>query len=362
MNTIELAQQGGANVNLTWWHGPYPPEPQARKALMAAFAALVEEARRHGPDCVTHVTIQNEVNSHDIAHQHDPRKSMELYELLYRDLDEALKARPHPADASRTLRAAIRLVGGDLVEHGGADQDAWLEFMQRHMADVLDGYSIHVYWVLGDFRKFERRLEHLDEVVANLGIEKPIYVTEFGVKATNDGEPGTIDGENVEDRIDTAFEHGWFNALAPQHGCVGLAKWVLYRTDGETFHQWGMIDAPGKHFDRKATYRVMRLFSHVVHRGWSAAGLGRETDVLVSAFGGPRGEQSVVTLNRGSGERQVRVEGLQGGARYFAVVWNRDGHGQLHPLQPVAADQLGGAVLSVPALGIVALSTRAIAL
>jgi hypothetical protein len=362
MSTVELVQHAGANVNLTWWHGPYPPDPQARKALMGQFADLIEEARRHGPDSVTHITIQNEVNSHDIAHQHDPQKSMELYELLYRDLDDALKTRPDPAAGTRTLRAAVRLVGGDLVEHGAADQDAWLAFMQRHMADVLDGYSIHVYWVLGDFGKFERRLAHLEQVVADLGVEKPIYVTEFGVKATNDGEPGTIGDVNVEDMVETAFQHGWFDALAPQRGCVGLSKWVLYRTDGQTFGQWGMIDAPGKGFDRKATYRVTRLFSHVVDRGWRAAGLGQVGEVLVSAFAGPRGEHSVVTLNRGREAAQVRVEGLRAGARYSAVLWNRDRDGQLHPLAPVAADAQGGASVDVPSLGIVALSTRAIAL
>ena len=29
MNTIALAQAGGANVNLTWWHGPYFRDPHS---------------------------------------------------------------------------------------------------------------------------------------------------------------------------------------------------------------------------------------------------------------------------------------------------------------------------------------------
>ena len=76
MRTIALAQQAGANVNLTWWHGPYfrnPSQPTEEgflgDVLMERFAGVVEEARSRGFDCVTHLTVQNEVNSHDIGKQ-----------------------------------------------------------------------------------------------------------------------------------------------------------------------------------------------------------------------------------------------------------------------------------------------------
>ena len=111
MNTIELAQASGAPVNLTWWgQGPYGnaqelralkwpnrrvsnwPQPSLRKwpveltdpahpnavkeprLTMQRFALIIEEARRRGFDCVTHLTIQNEVNDEntDIAMQGDP--------------------------------------------------------------------------------------------------------------------------------------------------------------------------------------------------------------------------------------------------------------------------------------------------
>ena len=233
MNTVALAQEAGANVNLTWWEGPYPAEEQKRRTVMDDFAAIVEEARRRGHRCITHLTIQNEVNGEhvDIGGAGDTQQSMELYNLLYRDLDAALRARADPLKPSETMRDAVQLVGGDLVEQGNSHQDEWLTFMQQQMRDVLDGYSIHVYWTPADYAKFEHRLQHLTEMIGQLKIRKPIYVTEYGVKATNQGEPGTIDGQNPEDLVDTAFEHGWFNALAPQLGCVGLAKWVLYRTE-----------------------------------------------------------------------------------------------------------------------------------
>ncbi len=122
MSTIKLAHETGANVNLTWWKGPFPHEPQRdhaekRRKLMDDFAGIIREARAICGD-VVYVTIMNEVNSYDIAKALKPQKSMELYNSLYRDLHAALTEIPDPKDSSRRLRAFIRLVGGDLVERG----------------------------------------------------------------------------------------------------------------------------------------------------------------------------------------------------------------------------------------------------
>ena len=60
-----------------------------------------------------------------------------------------------------------------------------------------------------------------------------MYVTEFGVrKLGSKPEPGGLGGgQTIEFSPDVAFQHAWFMALAPQYGCAGLVKWVLYRTD-----------------------------------------------------------------------------------------------------------------------------------
>src|SRR6478609_8621207 len=151
LSTVRLAGDAGANVNLTWWRGPFPREPQPnhedkRRQLMDDFAQIIFDARSESA-CVTHATVMNEVNYYDIAKQVTPRKTMELYNLLYRDLHESLKARPDPKQPSRSLRQAVQLVGGDLVHKGpGAikingqpvpyrksDQDDWIKFMQSEM-------------------------------------------------------------------------------------------------------------------------------------------------------------------------------------------------------------------------------------
>lgn len=411
MSTIELAQKAGANVNLTWWAGPYAdpdklrqlqwpnksirkwPDPSRQKwpkeltepggltrpkLLMELFAGILEEVRRRHFDCVRFVTIQNEVNGSgtDIAKQKDPFLSMRLYELLYRHLDEALKARADPLHPTRTLRSAFRLVAGDLVQGGNSPQDAWLKYMHDNMElpranfpSVLDAYSIHVYWEPGPEAKgfpqrLQRRLTNLEQTARALGIKKPIYVTEYGVrKLSAKPRPGKLDGVRMEEAPRAAFQHAWFNALAPQYGCAGLTKWVLYRTDKPAgFGHWGMIGAPSEQFGRSPVYRVTRLFNHIVPPGWKAAGLGRAAGVgvIASKFEAPNQRQeAVAVLNNSAQKRQVRLEGLKPHRNYFRVAWNQDGKGTLAALPRIASDAGGAATLNVPPRGLVALSTRA---
>src|SRR5262245_1967251 len=369
MSTIRLAQRAGANVNLTWWKGPFPHHPQRghgerRRQLMEDFAEIVREARAHGLTCVTHLTVMNEVNSYDIAGALTPRRSMELYELLYRDLDAALRARRDPLSPSRSLRGAVSLVGGDLVEHG---QNDWLEFMRSYMADVLDAYSIRVYWQpRGEFpRKPTRRLDDL----RGLGIEKPVFVTEYGVRRLDaTPKPGTLDGTprgpRIEHAPETAFQHAWFNAMAPQYGCAGLVKWSLYRTSLRAeFGDWGMISprrGPHGAFHQWPTCEVTRLFNALIGPDWKAAGLGDTTDdaVLAGAFEGPRGGHSLALLNRGRARREVRVEGLRPRRSYTVAIWSADRKGSIRRPARVVADAAGAATLTVPARGLTALSTR----
>jgi len=420
LQSVRLAQHGGANVNLTFWgQGTYAgkarlkglkwPEPglldwprqkeqqgkfkwpdelrqgqvSAPAELMRRFANIIKLARAEGA-CITHVTIQNEPNGvgTDIAVKGIPRLSMRMYEWLYRLLDKELRKLDDPLSQAPTLRDAIKLVGGDLVLEGNSGQNAWLAYMRANMdvprpqfPRVLDGYSIHVYWDPGDElagfpRKLEKRLENLPKILRELGIDRPLYVTEYGVKKQGASRPepgGRGSGQSIEFSAEVAFQHAWFNALAPQCGCVGFAKWVLYRTDVPAhFGEWGMIDAPNAPsprtaFGRSPTYRVTRLFNHLVEPGWKAAGLGRDASrtVLASKFSNGN-QESVAILNRGTDARQVVVEGVKPRTPYFVAVWNRDGTGGPAELlaAPITSTAAREATVDVPKNGVVAISTR----
>jgi hypothetical protein len=424
LDTIALADAAGAKtVNLTWWgQGPYalkerlrtlkwpsdavltgwphPDLPKWPKALtepdgpggmpgprdqMRRFARIVHEARRRFP-CVTHATIHNEVNGPktDIAMKGVPNLSMRLYEYLYRAFADALAGLGDPQGAFPNLRNAITIVAGDLVQDGkgAADhQDAWIRYLHANMdrpregfPSVLDAYSIHVYWKpgpppRGEFpKKATDRLDNLEKLAKNLGLRKPIFVTEYGVRfpvSPESDRPGTLDGVPMERAPESVFEHAWFKARAPQKGCVGLVKWVMYRTDLRTgWGKWGLIDAPSTGFDRTPMFHMARLFNRIVGQDWLANGLAERDSLLVGRFTGPADlEESVVVLNANDETRDVQLTNLTKGRRYERAAINRDGRAELTRPNAVTADAASGAVsLTVPGRGLVALSTRPIGL
>jgi hypothetical protein len=388
METVRIAQQSGANVNLTWWSGPYyagaPAEIRPCKTRkhgkfigqerMRGFAGVIEEARKIG-DCITHVTIQNEVNYHDIGMACSVAESQKLYKRLYTILDTELTGRPDPLGLKPNLRRAVDFVGGDLVLGGmngvkGSNQRDWLAFMQRAMKPpLLDGYSIHVYTGPGGFQRFDTRMTGLRDQIKELKIELPIYVTEYGIKTRSDkNEPGVLRGKNLEDTVEAAFDHAWFNALAPQYGCVGFSKWVLYRTDGpdRKFHHWGMICAPQSKFKPlPPAYFVTWLFNHLVDPGWSAAGVWRSGNklALVSKFAAPQGgNHSVVALNRGA-PVTLAIPGLKPHFPYHSAIWNAQGAktaGMIQGQRPVLSNAENTATVTVRRNEMVVLSTRPI--
>ncbi len=391
MDTIRLAQQSGANVNLTWWSGPYfadasaeirPCKPRKHGPFigdkrMKGFADVIEEARKIG-DCVTHVTIQNEVNYHDIGMACIVAESQKLYKRLYTLLDAELTGRPDHLGLKPNLRRTVDFVGGDLVLGGmdgvrDSNQRDWLAFMQRAMVNLkqplLDGYSIHVYTGPAAIDKFNTRMIGLQGLIKELKIELPIYVTEYGIKTRADKlEPGILGGKNLEDTVEAALGHAWFNALAPQYGCVGFSKWVLYRTDGpdRKFHGWGMISPPRVKFKPlPPAYFVTWLFNHLVDPGWSAAGVWWSSNklALVSKFAAPEGgNHSVVALNRGA-TVELEIPDLKPHFPYRCAIWNAQGAktaGMINGRKAVMSNAEGKVTVTVRRNEMVALSTRPI--
>src|SRR5262249_20176771 len=169
-------------------------------------------------------------------------------------------------------------------------------------------------------------------------IGKPVYVTEYAVRGPDFSDearpfdPGSLHGNNVEDTVESAFQHAWFNALAPHHGVVGIVKWAGYRIDPGKHkpagprrpeRDSGMICGIGKGFAPTHTYDVTLLFNRAIGHGWIPTQLGRAPNTLVSVFTGPAGQQSAVVLNRSNQDKNVLIDSLIGNHSFFAAAWNR---------------------------------------
>jgi hypothetical protein len=338
VRTVELAQQAGATVNVTWWHGPYPDLAGA----MRQFAAVLDDlVNRRGLAAVRYVTIQNEVNS--------TRVTMAEYERLYRVLDAELRA--------RGLRGHIELVGGDLLAE---NQAAWFSYLGRRMGDVLDGYSVHIYWDYREPDKLVRRLTEVRELADALPARKPLYVTEFGVRGLRgDGEaqPGHVAGGTPVERSPLgALQQAWFDILAARLGYVATVRWDAY---------FAMYDANPQYFSligesglEKPSYFLLRLLTHTVDPGWRVSTVhGGAPGAVAAAFRGD-GETTFLAANVSDCRRELRVSGLPASRALYFIVWNGDGKGHLaaHPRPKTSG--AGQVTITVPPRAVVALATR----
>jgi sugar phosphate isomerase/epimerase len=131
VKTVELAQEAGATINITYQSAARAKNNPA--LFMGQFAAVLDDlVRNRGATNVRWVTIQNEPNRTQLT--------LPEYETLYLTLHDLLVA--------RGLRDHIKLMGGDLVEFGelsnlpNPDHRTWWAYMAEHMNDVLDAYSV----------------------------------------------------------------------------------------------------------------------------------------------------------------------------------------------------------------------------
>ncbi len=161
IRTVQFAQSTGTDIDITWQGGTLQPQKFAD--------VLLDLVRSRGITHLRWLTLQNEPNR--------TRMTMEAYEKQYRDLDPLIQ----------TIRGQVKYMGGDLVrgpDTGAPNQDVWFQYLAAHMSDILDAYSIHVFWDYWDTQKLVDRLTEVRAIVDALreNARKPIYVTEYGVR------------------------------------------------------------------------------------------------------------------------------------------------------------------------------------
>jgi len=134
--TLQLAQRAGATINVTL----QSTGDLTLSLAVTRFAnALNTAVKTYGVSNLRWVTIQNEPNL-----EGNKITQAEL-EAWYRALDSKLRA--------LGLRDQIRFMGLDLVEN---HQQDWFDYAASHMSDLLDAYSIHVFWDYWDTAKLEQ--------------------------------------------------------------------------------------------------------------------------------------------------------------------------------------------------------------
>ena len=357
--TLQLAQRAGATINVTLQSikdlnvGP----TTTRVANMLNTAV-----KTYGISNLHWVTIQNEPNST----QFTPAQ----IESWYRTLDTKLRA--------LGLRDQIHFMGLDLVAE---DQRIWFDYAATHMSDILDAYSIHVFWDYWDTDKLEQRLLDVRSIVDGepAGTQKPIYSMEYGVRGikksgtTTFVDPGVWDATQqipVTQTNVNAFQQAWFDVLAAQLGYAGTVKWDSY---------YGMYDSSPQHYymlgqwDENGIWRVnpiydvVKMFTQVTRPGWNVTAVEQDSLLdtkLAASYAGPNGRVTVVGLDRAGGQLNgasttlvpYAIGGLPPATTFHLVQWNRTGDGTTNDAGTVTTDDAGVASFVVPQQAVFALT------
>jgi hypothetical protein len=375
--TIELAHAAGATINVTY-HAVNVAKLNP-VASMARFAGVLEElVERRGLTNVRWVTVGNEPNSTALT--------LVEFEALYRALHAELVA--------RGLREDIRIMGGDLVEGtvgGSGDHRNWFRHMAANMSDIVDAYSVHIYWTYLDIARMEFRLRDVRKILTEeLPVEarKPVYIMEFAVRGKDPFPSNPVprfafyeDGTPMRKTNLAAFQTLWFFVESAQLGYTGAAKWDAY---------WGMYDLSSRNnqsywmtgtaeegWPLYPTWHAVRLLLATTERSWQVVriapweeddwrvGVPDEAEKELVAYAGANGELTVFGLdtharhlNTVSGESSTySVGGLPPHTRFNLALWNAAGNGENSVAATVTTSAAGVARFAVPLHAAFALTT-----
>lgn len=377
--TVALAQAAGANVNITWWFLERAPkdDPVIQQTLlqqdMQEFAGtLADLVINHKFTAVQQITIQNEVNTTWVKPP--------LYEQCYRLLDQYLRA--------DGIRDHIKFVGGDLVIN---NQLTWFQYMAAHMGDVLDGWSVHIYWNYWDTAYMQSRLSGIVSIYNSIPAEqrKPLSITEYGVRGVKSvngtgimvpdpyrngklvlTDPGMyIDSSANQTPISetniAAFEQAWFNILGAEDGFTGFSKWDFYRAQYDFGFQdhslIGYLFDPASGQDRwplRPAYYMEWLMANTTGQHWRVLGLqGTSGAKLVAPFRSPSGDQTVFALSSDQNDATFTIGNLPRGTEFNVLLWNADGAGGVSSAGTVNSEANGVVTVHPPGGSMVALTT-----
>ncbi|MGZ8696196.1 MAG: hypothetical protein ACXWZ1_02470 [Gaiellaceae bacterium] len=359
VRTAQLAQSTGTTINVTWQGGTL----SVANGTIPKFAdVLIDLVHNRGITNLRWLTLQNEPNR--------TRITMAQYEAQYRALDPYIQS----------IRGQVKYMGGDLVrapDVGPPNQQAWFQYMATNMADILDAYSIHVFWDYFDTQKLVDRLTEVRAIVDALpqSGRKPLYVSEYGVRGLRTfngvpaGDPGVWeDGTPMAQTNVNAFQHAWFDVLAAELGYLGTSKWDSYfgKYDNGT-QAYYMIGSPAEGWPLYPIYNSVRLLTSTVAAGWRTVNVASvaNTSRLLAAYAGKAGEHAVVGLDTAGAQLNTvsptvvsyTIGGLPPSKSFQLTIWNEAGDGFVGPPQPAATDAAGVVTISVPQHAVFALKS-----
>jgi len=354
--TLALAQRTASAINVTF----QGIGPHAHTGAMPAFAQVLHDVvTNQGVSKLKWVTIRNEPNA--------PAMPRPLYKDLYVQLDRGL--------TSLGVRSRIDFMGGDLRIEKQAD---WFHFLATEMHDLLQAYSVHIYWNYFDphnaLHGIEPRLAGVRAICDGLPApgRKPVYVTEYGTRGVKDGDnrnaPGLHrDGRPLAATNVNAFQHGWFSLRAAMLGYLGTVKWDAYFGMYDKRPQaYSAIGSAKDGWPLQPVYRLLRMLTRTVTPGSDVLAFdGADASKVVVAFSGPGGRLTILGLDTdGSSLDEVsttqpsyQFSDLPANTSFQLHYWNFAGDGRNSAPARLQSDASGALTVTAPLHSVFALTT-----
>jgi hypothetical protein len=345
VKVCRLAAQSGATINATLWRGwggKNTPQVASRMAEI-----LQQLLAKDDLQAIRYITLQNEPNSTKIT-----RAS---YVELYRKFDEALR--------ERNIRDHFDIVGGDLL---GNDQAPWFNTMADQLNDVLDGWSVHMYWQYWDTDHIYNRLNSARLIIEQIppSHRKPMHLTEFGVRGI--GWPKDTPGKYENGQpIATTTVHPVECAMAileaMNFGYVSMLQWDAYdvRYD-RSLMRTGVIGEPKDGWPLKPGYDLLRLFTHTTLPHWRVIAVGgAHSQERVAAMRGSEGQLTIFALNCANHPQTMTIGGLPKGD-WSMLSWNNDGKGKMSRAVPTNVSASGVATINAAPMSLSALMNHSL--
>ena len=363
--TVRLANRAGADIDITWQGSTFEFAMNNMDRFADELAVILDD----GAIPRLWVTLFNEPNT--------TQRTLPEYERVHRLLDRELRA--------RGIRDRVRFMGGDLIRSTtGASQTDWFRYMARNMGDLLDAWSVHVYWDFWEPDKIDDRLLHEVRAIYSAIPEeqrRPLYVTEFGVRGlgTFEGEPSFEpgywpDGTPMSATNAAAFQQAWFNIRATQLGFSGTVKWDVYPSKYDAGTQdHSALGAAAEGWPERPVYRVLQLMTLTTQpRGGSIVQMvptpGVDASKLLTAYVSPANDITILGLDSDGGSIgtttsapvSYSVGGLPPSTFFRLLVWNGNEAGVNDDEGFVASTPQGTVEFSAPLDAVFALTNTPI--
>ena len=291
----QIQQSGGSVIYEMWDLPPWATQPQgstprhhgianpdAYARAMVTYCRIAQQRTGRPPAIVG---IQNEV-------EEPPAVALEMVRVLRQRLDEAgfSSVKIHMADAPFTWQGVRR--ADELRKH----PEIWKS---------IDYAAVHEY----DYQDFFSNPDLFDQYLLAMrraAADKPFLATEICLN-----KPALQTGS-----YRVAFNVGQlYHKNLTLMDAVGLLYcWVILDTEQPNFVASRSLLVPDRADGEMPVpssfqLRVMGAFSRHIHAGMERIDAGvNNPDLLASAYRGPKGEATVVVLNRGNAPQRLSVQ------------------------------------------------------